>query len=291
VKPLDFLESSSRATVLTAAIALTGAIGLADYATGVEISFSVFYLIPVSLVSWHIGSRAGMFFSLAAAAVWLAADRLTGPEPSYPEIPYWNAVSRLAIFAFVTSILTALRQTLERERALARTDFLTGLPNARSFDALLDTEIQRARRYRHPLSVAYIDIDNFKVVNDTWGHDAGDALLQALASSMKARVRSTDLIARLGGDEFAIVIPETGEEAASAVVRKIQATAGEVGRKLGWEITMSIGILTCVAAPGSVQELMKMADNLMYEVKRGGKNAIKQRVLADPAGAPAAARE
>jgi len=256
-----------------AGLAMVGAIGVLDYLTGYELAFSLFYLLPISLLTWLAGRRLGVLMALFSALVWLLADVVAGHAVS-PIIYFWNTLIRLGFFLIVVFLLTALRGTLEHERELNRVDSLTGAVNFRFFSTILQMEIDRMRRYERPFTLAYIDIDNFKAVNDQFGHTTGDHLLRSVVQYTQTSLRKTDTVARLGGDEFAILLPETGQEAAAAFISRIQKGFLEEMEKGGWPVTFSIGVLTCLQAPLTIDEVIRLADGLMYSVKRDGKNAI-----------------
>jgi diguanylate cyclase (GGDEF)-like protein len=141
-------------------------------------------------------------------------------------------------------------------------------------------EIDRLERYQHPFTLAYIDLDNFKALNDQSGHLTGDKALRATVSFIRSHMRRTDVIARLGGDEFALLLPETNEELARIAVSKIQNGLLEEMQRNNWPITLSIGVLTCRVPPPSTDVLIKMADELMYSVKRQRKNGINYSTFA-----------
>jgi predicted signal transduction protein with EAL and GGDEF domain len=208
----SFLRERSNPWILTLGALLVLLLGAIDVLTGREISFSVFYLLPILLVTWLIGRRAGVSISLASAITWLASDYLAGYSYFHPLVPYWNMAVRLSFFLIITWLLSELRTTLQRERHLARTDALTNVANRRYFYDLAEMEIARALRYEHSFTVAYIDINHFKRVNDQRGHAFGDALLYLVASTIQSNLRGVDVVARMGGDEFAILLPETGSE-------------------------------------------------------------------------------
>ena len=161
---------------------------------------------------------------------------------------------------------------------MAGTDALTGVANRRHFYDLADSEINRLKRYGHPFTVCYIDIDNFKQINDTFGHGEGDNLLRLIAESIISNMRRTDVVGRLGGDEFALLMPETGADVALNVVGKVLALQG-IAQKRGLTITLSIGMVVYLSPPENVEEMIKRADALMYSVKTGGKNNIKYEVV------------
>ena len=268
------LEHHNKPLWLAIGFALIACLGFLDYMAGYEFSFSLFYLAPITLIAWFTGRRLGFVASATSAVVWLLADMAAGHPYSHYAIHYWNSAIRLGFFVIVTLLLSALREALEREQGMARTDYLTGLLNARYFHDRLRQEIDRSHRFNHPFTLAYLDLDDFKSVNDLFGHDTGDRVLQKVAGIMKRQLRKTDIVARLGGDEFALLLPETGHEAAQTAVSKLRFSLLDEMQKQQWPVTFSIGLLTCMDASLSVGDLIKMADELMYSVKKGTKNNI-----------------
>ncbi len=140
-------------------------------------------------------------------------------------------------------------------------------------------ELSRARRYGHTLTMSYIDLDNFKYINDHFGHNVGDVVLRLVGQTILRNLRSSDTVARLGGDEFAVLFPETDSDAAQMVLCKIQGLLLAEMQRNAWPISFSIGAVTYVEAPESVNKMVQMADDLMYVAKRNGKNLIEHKVL------------
>jgi diguanylate cyclase (GGDEF)-like protein len=281
VKLLTFLEKQNLFIKIFLGVTLIGAIGWLDFLTGNEFAFSAFYVLPIALVTWLTGRRFGLVASLSSAAVWLGADISSGHSYSNPFIPIWNSIIRLTFFVIITLLLAALRKSLEQVRDLARHDYLTGAVSLRFFHELAQMEIERSQRYRHSFALVYIDLDNFKSMNDQYGHAAGDQILRTVVSSIKGNMRRTDVLARVGGDEFALLLPETDQDSAGVVIAKIQCGLLEEMQRNYWPITFSIGVVSCRSAPGTASELLKMADELMYEVKRDHKNAVKYSTYPD----------
>jgi diguanylate cyclase (GGDEF)-like protein len=249
-----------------------------DYITGPEYRFGVFYLIPIAIASWYLGRWLGIVASVASLISWLVVA-LHDALDFRLVLAYTNAAA-LAAFYFVTTFsLSGLRRALERERELSLVDFLTGVANKRAFQTLAEMEKNRARRYHHPLTLAYLDIDNFKDVNDTWGHAAGDELLQRVGRSLRDSLRDTDHVARIGGDEFAILLPETDREAGQIVLGKLHRALQAVGSSYNRPVTFSIGVVTFVSGPDSLEQMVAAADRLMYAAKNSGKNQIAYEVV------------
>ena len=276
---INYLNRRSRWSLEVVAYAFAVLIGVIDYFTGPEIASSLFYLIPVFLVTWLIGSGKGILISIVSTVICLLADLKRGYGYSHPVIPYWNAFVRFGFFIVVTLLLSALKKALATEEKLARIDFLTGISNRRAFFELAELEINRARRYGHTFSFVYLDLDDFKVMNDKFGHLVGDNVLRLVATTIHGNLRKTDVVARLGGDEFAILLPEIDLEVSSGVVPKIQSRLTEVMQQNHWPLTFSMGAVTFKAPPESVDEMIRKADHLMYSSKNSGKNAIMTKVF------------
>jgi diguanylate cyclase (GGDEF)-like protein len=280
VNYLAKLEKQNKPLLIFLGFIAIGVIGVIDFLTGYEFSLSVFYVLPISFVTWLTSRRFGLLASLTSAVVWLSADMATGHFYSNTFIPIWNTLIRFAFFIVITLLLCALKRALHRESELARTDYLTGAVNLRYFYELAQLEIDRLQRYGHPFTLAYIDLDGFKTINDQFGHTTGDLVLQRIVGTIKKHMRKTDVCARLGGDEFALILPETDQECASPAISKIQGELLEEMRQNQWPVTFSIGALTCQVAPLTTDELVKMADGLMYKVKRDGKNGVNYATYA-----------
>jgi diguanylate cyclase (GGDEF)-like protein len=282
---LKFLNKQSKPFLMTVSLMLVLLIGMADYLAGPDISLLIFFLLPIALAVWFVGRWAGVLVAVLTAAIWLASALVTTHTYSHPAIPFWNVVARLGFLLIIASILTSLKKVLEHEQELARTDYLTRVANRRYFYEVANMEIKRARRHERPFSVAYMDIDDFKDINDRSGHSTGDTLLRTITETIKCDVRDIDTIARLGGDEFAIFMPETGSDSARAVVGRIQKSLMRVVRRNDWPVTFSIGVVTWDSPPRTVDEMVKRADTLMYSVKNDGKNKIKHEVFGEQATA------
>ncbi len=271
---MTFLEKRSKPFWFWVASVTVILLGLIDYYTGYELSFSLFYLAPIFLATWFMSKRVGLLFSVISAVTWIAADYLSGNRYSHPPIYIWNTLIRMAFFVIVTLLLSALRTAYEKNRSMAQVDFVSGAVSAGYFYSVAKNEIERSARYKKPFSFAYIDLDNFKQVNDSFGHSTGDHVLRAVTESIQGQIRQTDTFARLGGDEFALLLPETGEEKARSVITRIHSILTEEMSKNGWGVTFSIGAVTYSQPPASVDEMVKATDAVMYSVKISSKNGV-----------------
>lgn len=253
------------------------AITLIDAITGPEIEFSIFYMLPVGMLAWHTSWLSARVAVLTSGLAWLVADIAAGAQYSFPGIQYWNAAVRTMSFFVVAFILAQLRKASREEHRLARTDPLTGAANSRMFIEFATLECARQRRYHHPLSLAFLDCDNFKRVNDLYGHGVGDELLRKIAVAISQSLREVDVVARLGGDEFGILLPESDQKAASTVLRKLRNGLKSVGEQ--YNVTFSVGIVTYLRPAETVDQMLHAADKAMYEAKRAGKNTSRHKVV------------
>jgi diguanylate cyclase (GGDEF)-like protein len=251
-------------------------LGLLDYRTGVEASFSVFYLLPISVVAWYVKNPSCYAYSVLAAIVWDASNVLAGEVLSMPIFYVWNGTVRLAFFLTVSSLLQQLRALLDRERELSRRDYRTGLLNTRAFREALEAEHSRSTRKERPLGLAFIDLDNFKKVNDEMGHAEGDRVLVEVARTLEKHLRRSDIIARMGGDEFAVILPECSLVDAGQVAEKLVSCLRELSARESWPVTASVGVVVneTPAAQDNLTALVRSSDHLMYRVKEQGRNSF-----------------
>jgi diguanylate cyclase (GGDEF)-like protein len=253
-----------------------GIVGLVDFLTGYEIALSILYLGPVGMAAWYGKRRAGIWIAALSCAAWFAADVGVGHVYSHLWIPAWNALVRLGFFLIVALLVDALHARLSTAQWLATNDPLTGLLNSRGFAERLEYVLALARRNRTPISLAYLDVDDFKRINDRDGHDAGDRLLQDVAAALRKGVRNSDAVARLGGDEFALLLPDTDEDGAQLLMSKLTEALLHSTRS-GQTVGCSVGVATFIQPPDSAEQAIKAADHLMYGVKNSGKNAVAYR--------------
>ncbi len=272
------LSSYSKTGITITGIFVAVLIGVVRYLTGPEWALSLFYFFPICIVTWLAGRGAGILMALVSALSWLTADLLIIDVFSTPWVPYLNETFRLVVFLVIVLLLSELNRNLETQKRLARTDDLTAIANRRAFYELARMELNRAHRFKRCFSLAYLDLDNFKAVNDLFGHNKGDQVLRFVANTIKDNTRNTDIIARMGGDEFAILLPETDMESAFSFTRKLAAQLIDIMQAKEFPVTFSIGIVAFQGLPSDIDEIIKEADSVMYAAKRDGKNLIKQKV-------------
>lgn len=278
------LTRLKKPVALALGLFLFGLIALLDAFAPAALSAHSLFLLPIVLVAWNVGAAWAAGFAVAAGGVSILGGLAFGHPYASASLLILSALLRTGVYLLVAlAIAKLMRRLYDQECALSRTDFLTGLPNRYAFYDVVGWELERQRRYGGPLSVIYLDCDNFKQVNDRLGHSAGDALLKTVAQEISRNLRSTDLPARLGGDEYAVLLPQTGGEAALRVAETLQEALNAAMRAHGWEVTFSIGVAACEVPPRDVDALIELADRLMYQAKEGGKNRIAYAAHCEPA--------
>ena len=286
-EPIAKLTTSRRVAFMTSVLVYVLVVA-ADRASE-EVNVGPLYLLPVLFVSWTLGRAAGVALALLCAGTELWFGWILDFEYSTRGFLYLNVLTRFAAYAVVAWIVSALRRLYDKGVDSARRDPLTGAANRTAFYEALSAERARQRRSRKPLSIVYIDCDNFKAVNDDLGHAEGDKVLQAMVETARSKLRETDTVARLGGDEFALILPETDANGAGKAITALRESLTEAMREHGWPVSFSMGLGTFVSLSESLEELVSLSDALMYEAKRQGKNRVVQREYVAAGMAPSVA--
>jgi diguanylate cyclase (GGDEF)-like protein len=268
--------SPAQATLLSYGI--VSLLALIDYAAAIEVSVSIFYLIPVMIVAWRLSMRAAILMCIVSSMLWETINILDGARYTALWIYFWNSGARFGFYLVASILLQRLRATHKELILLSSMDTLTGVKNRRAFLESLENEIARHRRNGQPLSVAFVDMDNFKQINDTLGHQKGDQALQAVAEALRTHLRKSDVIGRIGGDEFAVLMPETNGDGALQALSTARNQMLEGMTKPAIPITFSAGIATGMCH-ANADQILYLADALMYEAKLNGRNDIRQRDL------------
>jgi diguanylate cyclase (GGDEF)-like protein len=237
---------------------------------------------PGATAAIAAGIVAGIAIAAAVVSLWLrarvypvvrAVERMAAGDVDVP-IP----AGRSGLGGRLSTALETVARTLAETHDAATIDRLTGVPNRPAILAALFAEVERADRYDRSLAVAFVDIDLFKSVNDTYGHAAGDTVLRGVASTLRANLRSADTLGRYGGEEFMVVLPETAAPAAAALAEKLRrlvlGTAYPVAGHDPIGVTVSIGVVAGAGRSLRVDDLVRHADAAMYSAKSLGRNQV-----------------
>jgi diguanylate cyclase (GGDEF)-like protein len=241
--------------------------------SGLELPF--LYILPIAFTTWFAGKQMGMLVSVICT-LFLSHNYLKFGVI----VGALDILSAFGFFLVFVLMLVRIRDLLELESTLSRTDPLTGVMNTRAFSEIVGYEIMRLQRENSPYSLVYLDVDNFKVVNDLYGHTKGDELLKAVASCLTENLRKTDIVARMGGDEFTIFYPATGQAPAKVITQKIKEKLDDLSEANAWPTTISMGVVTCTSGKCELEGIVTVADKLMYEVKNTGKNDVLYAVYS-----------
>lgn len=260
--------------VLAASTGAVMAIGVVDWQTGVALRVFPLYFLPVAYTAWWLSRRYGVGMALAASVTWLVSNVSAETSDSDPLVWGFNVGAQLVAFVTVGLLVAGLRQRLLAEEELNRVDALTGLPNRRAFRERTEWLFSLMRREGRPITVAYVDLDNFKSVNDRHGHQEGDRALRLASEAMRKHLREGDVVARLGGDEFAVLLPNTSAEQARVALERLRSEVSKAMQAESWPITTSIGAVTFPEPPAEIDAALRRADERMYEAKREGKDRV-----------------
>lgn len=273
------LRRSARWLAVLCSVALLLVISALDLVTATALNVSVFYVVPVALAAWLLDGWTAAAVAVGCGVVWTVIEYTVAPERAALLSMPWMIGLRSWLFLVFVIAIYRVRKNLDWQTGLAQRDPLTGLMNHPRLMELANREWARAKRYRQPLTVAYLDVDNFKSINDQWGHREGDLVLRRLADLLCESLRATDLIARVGGDEFVLVMPQTDAKQAVASLKRLQQHLQAHLEARGRMVTVSMGAVTFTTNFPSIQKTISHADRLMYRVKSNGKARIRHEVV------------
>jgi diguanylate cyclase (GGDEF)-like protein len=243
-------------------------VGWIDYTTSADVSVLALYFLPLLVAGRYFGRLGATFAAGFALIVWLSALHFGGE--SFSSFAVWvvNALTAGASFLIVALLVSLLGESINRERALGRRDPLTGLANRLAFFEVVTLGVSIASRHDRPVSVAYLDLDRFKQVNDRHGHQRGDELLRTCADVLLRSVRAGDTVARLGGDEFALFLPETTEDEAARLIGRIRQAIDLTPDFAALDVDVSFGVVSEHPVRSDATALIAAADARMYEAKK-----------------------
>jgi diguanylate cyclase (GGDEF)-like protein len=270
---LAFLERRTLPFIITVVITLLGLAAALEIALPPTFPSVIFYLPPIALAAWYGGRPGGLAVTIVALALWSALEQWLHSLTDV-QFAWSHGLSHFALYLLLVFMLAAVRESFRAEWRRSRRDPLTDLCTRLALHEVAEVEFARARRYHHPLAVAYIDVDNFKVVNDTRGHAAGDALLRHIAHVLHTALRRSDVAARVGGDEFVVVYPETDAAGAKAAAEDLCDRLRVLAQETDLPVSLSIGVVSYARPPPSLDVALHRADGLMYRAKQAGKNTV-----------------
>jgi len=270
----SILEKRTPKTITKLSFVLILILGVMQFLFSETVTIAPLYIFPILFSSWYGSKTTGILSAFLSTLVFVVIETTYNRVlPTFNELlllsaPYLTAYLLLAI------LIINFRDVHRIEVYAADTDNLTGLHSARSFYVELTNELLRSKRYDHVFSLAYLDVDNFKSINDSLGHREGDKLLKEVANCLVSSLRGTDVIARLGGDEYACLLPETNQEKAKLAFLKTVDLLNKRMAKNRWDVSFSIGVMAFENIPEDIKEAIDLADKLMYSVKNDNKDNI-----------------
>ncbi|MDC0663584.1 GGDEF domain-containing protein [Marinobacter sp. SS21] len=274
----SILENRNPGMIWKLALSIMVLIVFFQIMLGRNFDMAPIYIFPIVLSCWYGTKKSGVALSILSVLVIVVLELYVSGLSVFSFAILAHGAPYLIAYPLFAMLLVNFRNVHQFEALAADTDSLTGVHSSRSFYSELANELIRAKRYSHEFSLAYIDVDNFKNVNDSFGHAVGDQLLREVAKCLVSSLRSTDIVARLGGDEYACLLPETEQHAAKAAFSKAIKCLDNKMKMHGWLVSFSVGVATFENFPEEIDEVMDFADQLMYSVKNENKNNISYEV-------------
>jgi len=272
----------SRSTPELSRIAATGlacvtlaAVAWMDFATGEEVRILALYFMPLLVAGWYLGRLGTAVFTVLTTAVWVSVLYSIGIRLNGTQQWVISALATGVGFLTVALLVGFLRSALDQAHALARTDPLTGLPNRRELTGSVARELALCKRGGRAATLASIDLNDFKLVNDKLGHQRGDEVLWVFAGILNRSIRASDSAARIGGDEFVIFMPDTNADQAAQLIDRIRQATESTPAFHSSGVTLSVGTYSEDPAASELSAMLVEADALMYDAKRRGKGMRK----------------
>lgn len=244
------------------------AIAVGDVVTDMRVSLTLFHVLPIAGVAWAAGWRPALVVAVFSLGANLLIDLRAGVHLVDGGLVFaWALFNRLVAYVSAVLLLEWLRESQRRLKKHAQTDALTGLLNRRAFEERCEAELRRSQRRAEPLTIAMIDLDGFKSINDSLGHATGDAVLK-LVGELLQQLRSGEVAARIGGDEFAVLFPGASMASAQGAIDRLSRTLEREANARRWPVSCSVGISANNATDRSCEEMVQRADEAMYRHKR-----------------------
>ena len=273
MRPIEAIRSPT--AVLITSLLLIAGISALDVWTGRDFRLYPLYFVPLVLAATHLPVPQVRVVTATALAAWLGAKLLDGTEFPSPLVWVANFSIQGAGLYYVAAMVVRLQALRDVETRTARQDALTGLHNPLGFREAAERLLDLARRYPAPLVFAYLDLDHFKRVNDEQGHQRGDEVLRLAAHTMRSSLRNTDLLARQGGDEFVVLMPQVSAADAEHTLDRLRQTLQRNMEAAGCPVTLSVGAVAYAGPPPALDDLFRVADALMYDIKKTGRNGVR----------------
>lgn len=246
-----------------------------DYLTGPLIPFTIFYFIPIWLAGSLVSAGWAYLFAALSTLAVLSINLQTYQELHTIGIA-WKFMIDAVIFFISARLSFKWTQLLKNLEEQATTDPLTKAKNRRAFYELGDHELSRSFRKKKPITLAFIDLDNFKKVNDQSGHEKGDQILTTVAATLATKLRDADILGRIGGDEFVILLTDTDPEQAKPIITRLVQNLDQAIAPFDTDITFSVGVVSSNSDRLiNMDHLIAWADKAMYEIKHSTKNAVR----------------
>lgn len=262
----------------------TAIAGYINYIIG-DYAVTLLYFIPIYFAIKQLDKAYCRLFTIISsiinfiigALVYSGTSVYGGYGFTLVSLRTWNSVETSSIILLTGYLFYSLRYDSKQLDEAANIDYLTGLLNRSSFYKLAGYELTNCRRYGRQFTAALIDIDDFKSINDTYGHDVGDQVIKIVAVNIRNVLRNSDIIARVGGDDFIVMLPETGAGSIDVFNKIVKSINSKFVNK-PCQINLSIGAVTFNTPPKSVDEMLTITDSKMYVAKMNGKNNISHYV-------------
>jgi diguanylate cyclase (GGDEF)-like protein len=267
---ISVLNTLPKAVVMGISVILILVIGTVGYSFTAPVSLLIFYLIPVVIATWFVGLRPGVLAAVLSA-IAIAYGQWV---PSQLALSLWNGGVAGVVGCVVADLIHRIKISSEIERQLSRTDASTGAINRRFFMELLEAEFNRAERYRFPLTMVYIELDNLAEINQRLGYQKGDELLYQFVELLSEALRANDVVARLSNDEFAMILPQTNDTQAQQVFTRILPDLKTALEAQEVPIECIFGVMTFLEMPEEFTIINDEASKFLKQIKASGQSRL-----------------